>query len=265
MKINDWLVQTSSVFGVWDETPRLDAEVLLCHVMNKERAWVLAHPDYELQKANLENLEKLLDRRKKAEPIAYILGKCEFYGREFLVDKNVLVPRPESESIVDMLKRQKSVGVIIDVGTGSGALAITTKLEMTIAKVIAVDIDPSSLKMAKKNAEKHKVDIEFLESDLLSSLPTINYKPLTILANLPYVPTNYTINEPAKHEPKLALFGGEDGLELYRRLFDQLKEKPATVFTESLPFQHAKLQKIAKSAGYKQTHKQDLIQMFAPL
>lgn len=262
MNIDKWLTKSSGELKKLSATPRLDVEVLLCHALDKNRAWLLAHPEHPLQGATLQRLNRLIERRKTSEPIAYILGKCEFYGREFLVDEDVLVPRPETETIIDMLKQQKRVGVVFDVGTGSGALAITAKHEMPDAKVIAVDIDPSCIRVAKKNAEKHKVDIEFLESDLLSQLKTKNYKLLTILANLPYVPTDYVINEPARHEPKLALFGGEDGLDLYRRLFEQLKDTKGTVFTESLLFQHSELKKIAENAGFKQTDAQDLIQLF---
>lgn len=265
MNIDNWIKKSVVALKKHNDTPRLDAEVLLCHVLKKDRAWLLAHPEHPLQGLSLQRLDKLLLRRKKAEPIAYILGKCEFYGREFLVDNNVLVPRPESETMIDQLKKMGETGTIIDVGTGSGALAITAKLEIPSAAVIALDIDPKCLRVAIKNSKIHNVKIEFIESDLLSNLPTKNYKSLTVLANLPYVPTNYEINEPAKHEPKLALFGGKDGLNLYRRLFEQLKTfEAATVFTESLIFQHSELTKIAAKAGFKQIDSKDLIQIFEP-
>lgn len=268
MIIQDYLKKSAASIAKSSETPRLDSEVLLCHVLQKDRAWLFAHPDFVLQGASLRKVNLLLKRRINAEPIAYILGKCEFYGREFLVNKNVLVPRPESETLIDFLKKfANGKSKIIDVGTGSGALAITAKLELLDCEVIAVDIDSKCLSVAKSNANKHKAKIEFLQSDLLSKLPTTNYKLTTVLANLPYVPNEYKINEAAKHEPKLALYGGDDGLALYRRLFDQLQKFLVdslrfTVLTESLAFQHHELAKIAEKAGFKQTHKQDLIQVF---
>lgn len=283
MTISEWLVfateslQTSS-------TPRLDAEVLLCHALKKDRAWLLAHPDQSLQGLTLQSLSRLVERRKKNEPVTYILGKCEFYGREFLVNKNVLVPRPESETTIDLLKKLIDNShkptlledgpltdggdvIVVDVGTGSGVLAITAKLELPNAQVIAIDIDPKCLKLASKNAKNHNIDIELVQSDLLSQLSTVNGKPLTVLANLPYIPNDYPINEAAKHEPKLALFGGDDGLDLYRQLFKQLSKFTVnslqiTVLTESLVFQHSELAKIAKKDGFKQTNEQDLIQVF---
>ena len=219
----------------------------------------------------MRKVDQLLNKRMKAEPIAYIIGSCEFYGREFLVNKDVLVPRPESEAMIYLLKqtfeerRTESENRIIDIGTGSGVLAVTTKLELPSTQVIAIDVDPKCIKLAKKNAQKHKVDIKFLTGDLFSPISDLRYPisdEFSVLANLPYVPNYYQINQAAKHEPKLTLFGGNDGLDLYRRLFDQLRGVIATVFTESLPFQHKELQEIAKEAGYEQIDSHDLIQVF---
>lgn len=263
MNIDSWLKKFTEVLKKQSETPRLDAEVLLCYVLKKDRTWLLAHPEYELQDKTIKDLDKLINRRVKAEPIAYILGKCEFYGREFLVNKDVLVPRPESETMIDLVKKlDNSSAKIIDVGTGSGALAITTKLELPRREVTALDIDPKCLRLARKNAKKHGADIDVLQGNLLSNLRATSYKQATILANLPYVPRDFQINNAAKHEPKLALFGGDDGLDLYRRLFEQLRGVGATIFAESLPFQHAELKRIAKEAGYEQFEGQDLIQVF---
>lgn len=256
-------------------TPRLDIEVLLSYVLSKDRSWILAHPEYELLDKQKKILNSLVARRLKHVPIAYILGKCEFYGREFYVDKNVLVPRPESETIIDLLKqvvgerRTENENRIIDIGTGSGALAITAKLELPKAQVYAIDIDERALAVAKENSKILKVDIKFMKSNLLGSVPNSLFRiPNSVfLCNLPYVPNDYEINQAAKHEPKIALFGGEDGLDLYRRLFDQLQKflvgsLQFIVITESLAFQHAELTKIAKSAGFKQITTKDLVQVF---
>ncbi len=277
MIIKEWLEEVTAVLLKYSPTPRLDAEVLLCHVLVKDRAEILAHGDDYIQQASLKKLKTLVARRQKHEPIAYILGKSEFYGREFFVDKNVLVPRPESETMIDLAKQVigdrlevRENTACIDVGTGSGSLAITMQSEMPEIKVTGVDISSDCLKIARMNATKLRAKVKFYQGDLLT--PFSNLKPptsnLVILANLPYVPSDYAINDAAKHEPKLALFGGTDGLDLYRRLFRQSTKVigdglEVTVLTESLDFQHEELAKIAKNAGFKQTNKIDLIQVFA--
>jgi len=153
----------------------------------------------------------------------------------------------------------------VDVGTGSGALAITAKLEIPGAEVIATDIDPNCLKVAHQNAKTLGTKIKFLEGNLLEPLTAKGYELTAILANLPYVPDRWKINEAAAMEPRIAIFGGQDGLDIYRRLFEQIKKlpwRPKYVFTESLPPQHKELAKIAKSASFKLAKTQDFIQVF---
>jgi len=267
MNISEWLEKTTTTLQNKGTTPRLDAEVFLCHVLGKDRAEILAHSDDDLEEASASKLKKLIARRKKNEPIAYILGKSEFYCREFFINKDVLVPRPESETMIDLLRDQGVEGVIVDVGTGSGALAVTAKLELPATEVFAIDIDPNCIKLAEKNAQNHDARIDFFTGNLLEPYLKLKTKnsPLIILANLPYVPNGYQINEAARHEPELAIFGGMDGLDLYRELFSQishLKSKICFVFTESLPEQHQELESLAKKAGYKQISARDLIQVF---
>jgi len=287
MNVKEWLENAESTLRNTSETPRLDVEVLLADALGREKSWLLAHPEFVLQGQTLQKLDALVLRRAGHEPLAYIRGKSEFYGRDFLVDKRVLVPRPESETMIDLAR--KVIGgrlavredrrvrgerlkvrdkiTCVDVGSGSGALAITIKLEMPELEVTGVDISSDCLKIAKRNASNLGADIKFYQGNLLT--PVSNLSPLTshlfILANLPYVPTTHPINQAATHEPKLAIFGGPDGLDLYRELFTQisnLKPKNFIVLTESLDFQHAELKKIAKVAGYKQIVERDLIQVF---
>lgn len=247
-------------------TARLDALVLIGDVIGKDRAHLLAHPEIELTHEQQIQLQKLLDGRATHEPLAYIRGKTEFYGREFVVNNDVLEPRPESEDIIELLKQQ-SADTIIDVGTGSGALAITAKLELPQAQVLALDIDQNCLTVTRQNARKHGVDIKFLQGNLLE--PVFDHPmqhPVAILANLPYVPDDYAINTAATHEPKLALFGGQDGLNLYRTMFQQLNEYFPTgtlVFTESLPNQHTELMNIALTQNYTQVDHRGFIQVFS--
>lgn len=259
-------------------TAELDVLVLLEDLLHTNRAQLLAHTERELSLEQQKVLNLQIERRKKHEPLAYIRGKSEFYGREFIVNKHVLEPRPESETMIEMLKhlvdsRQFTVNSetqIADIGTGSGALAVTAKKEFPQANVIATDIDKNCLKIAGQNAAKHSVDITFLHGDLLSPVLTLNPSPFTlVLANLPYVPDNFKINEAAIFEPRRAIFGGPDGLDLYRKFFSQLSSIPYTLYpkpyvlTESLPSQHEELAKIAKQYNYQLEITEDFIQQFS--
>ncbi len=253
--------------------------VLLEDLLNTNRAQLLAHPERKVTLEQQKVLNLQIERRKNHEPLAYIRGKTEFYGREFIINNHVLEPRPESETMISMLKKLYSAPNVkgpsfhvVDVGTGSGALAITTKLEFPEAKVIATDIDKKCLAVARQNAKKHNAPIAFAYGDLMRSVfHTQNSSGRTefeyvVLANLPYVPDNFHINLAAGHEPRRAIFGGSDGLDLYRRLFaqiDSLNDKPTYILTESLPTQHKELAKIAKENGYKLQKTEDFIQQFS--
>ena len=269
MTITEWLRQSQSEFSNASiETARLDSLVLLSDELGHDKAWVLAHSEYCIQGSVLKKLNTKIAQRSKHIPLAYIRGKCEFYGREFMVDKHVLVPRPESESMIDLLKRvvgPESRTTIIDVGTGSGCLAITAKLELPNRTVVALDISHECLRVAKQNATKLVADITFLESDLLNSMQDSRFKiqDSILLANLPYVPNDYPINNAATHEPTLALFGDSDGLELFRKLFSEAKELGARcIVTESLTEQHAQLAQIARNNSFRLTASDGLAQLF---
>lgn len=272
MKIESWLKRTVNVLKDSNiGTARLDSLVLLEDVTGKERSWLLAHPEENLtellmlQGSTLLHLEDKVRRRAKHEPLSYIRGKTEFYGREFTINKDVLEPRPESETMIDLLKKLllPQQLLIADIGTGSGAICISVKLELPSAEVIATDIDPKCLVVAKKNAEEFGTEIKFFKGNLLQPLKKLALHAL--LCNLPYVPDNYQLNSAAMNEPKIAIFGGPDGLDLYRQLFkqiDSLAVKPIYVLTESLPPQHKKLTAIAKTHDYKLDKTADFIQIF---
>jgi len=277
MRTETWLHQaTAKLNKAGIATARLDCLVMLEDALGQDRSYLLAHPETPCQGRTLTRLNGWVGRRARHEPLAYIRGKTEFYGREFLVNPHTLEPRPETETMVELLKqladsRQLTADSfhVVDVGTGSGAIAITIKLEMPDAKVIAIDISAECLKIARKNAKKHSVDITFLKADLLRPIPSsIFHLPTStfaILANLPYVPDSHTVNEAAMYEPKLAIFGGSDGLDLYRKLFlqiDSLVVKPRFILTESLPFQHESLAQIAQQHGYDLRKINDFIQVY---
>jgi release factor glutamine methyltransferase len=269
MRADDYLAQkTEELKTAGLATARLDCLVLLEDVLNTNRTQILAHPEREITEAQQQDLNKMIAQRAQHIPLAYIRGKSEFYGREFTINQYVLEPRPESETMIDLLKSLDTSDqkTIIDVGTGSGALAITVALELPDAKVLAIDIDPNCLDLSATNTKAHNVELSLIQSDLLSSLPKdVRNKPATLLCNLPYVPDNFQINTAATHEPRLAIFGGPDGLDLFRRLFDQLQNVlPGNTFVlcESLPPQHAELAEIAISAGFELIAEQDFIQLF---
>lgn len=246
-------------------TARLDVLVLMEDVTGIDRAKLLAEPDLKISSAELEKLEKLLSRRAAHEPLAYIRGKKEFYGREFVITPAVLEPRPESETMIDELKSLPDLPnnvYIADVGSGSGALGITTKLELPHARVDLIDIDAKALEVAKINVDKFTLAIDVIQSDLLA---TTKQHYDILLCNLPYVPDDFHINTAATREPHIAIFGGKDGLDLYRKLFEQLRERaarPLYLLSESLPVQHTALQTLAQSAGHEMTKENDFIQVF---
>jgi len=253
MTNNQWLKQATNALKAANiGSVRLDALILLEDETQRDRAWILAHPEHEISTQSLKKLNKKLARRAAHEPLAYIRGFSEFYGRKFKVNKRVLEPRPESETMIDLLCKLAKSGElrakswIADVGTGSGAIGITAAVELHNHHVDAL----------------HELHLHCYKRDLLNR-PVRPYDVL--LANLPYVPDRWKINQAAAMEPRVAIFGGQDGLDLYRRLFEQIKKlswQPSYIFTESLPPQHQKLAKIAQKAGYKLQKSQDFIQLY---
>lgn len=248
-------------------TARLDCLVLLEDVLQTSRAQLLAHPERKLTPGQQHLLQKLIKRRAAHEPLAYLRHKTEFYGREFYIDHHVLEPRPESETMIDLLKQLALPDntVVADIGTGSGALAITAKLELPKAVVIGIDIDPSCLTVATRNAHKLNAAVTFLEGNLLDPLVHLDSRPAVLLCNLPYVPDSFQINPAAMREPRIAIFGGTDGLNLYRAMFTQLRDlaqKPRYILTEAMPPQHSDLRGIAASSRYTLANTDDFIQVF---
>lgn len=273
MQVTHWLAQaTQELEQTHISTARLDALVLLEDVLERDRSWLLAHPETELTAPQITQLQKLLNLRLTHLPLSYVRERTEFYGRKFVLTPAVLEPRPESETMIDLLKKLFSDGSlpiseasetwIADIGTGSGALGITAALELPHAKIDLLELDPKALKIAKRNVDLFTLKISTIESDLLISG---KHAYDVLLCNLPYVPDDYQINRAASHEPALAIFGGPDGLDIYRKLFEQIKNgshKPLYILTESLPPQHADLQELAEQHSYKLNETDDFIQVF---
>ncbi len=215
-------------------TPFLDAQLLLAQFLHETRSWVLAHPEALLTLNQLAGLETLVTRLEGGEPLPYIFGFWEFFGLEFDITPDVLIPRPETELLVEraiswlkkLPPRQFELRVI-DIGTGSGCIAISIAVNLPGAIVTATDISPSALKVATRNADKYNVAgrVSFIEADLFPDSEFIDPYTL-ILANLPYIPTKTLQRLPIfGREPTLALDGGPDGLALFRRLLSEVPGK----------------------------------------
>lgn len=214
------------------DTPALDASVLLARIMERPRPWILAHPELTLTDEQQKQLNTSLSRLQNGEPFPYVLGRWEFFGLEFEVTPDVLIPRPETELLVEkaiawMQKNQTKTNAV-DIGTGSGAIAVSIAVNVPNVNIIATDISANALQVAKRNAEKHGVNrrIEFVECDVLPESKVEGQKsdlrPLTfdlVCSNLPYIPTSTLKHLPIyQREPTLALDGGEDGLDIFRKL-----------------------------------------------
>lgn len=266
MNGSTWITEASKkLASAGIPSAQLDAQLLLAHALSKSREWMAAHGDEELSSDHLEQANQLLTRRADHEPLAYITGSKEFYGRTFHVDNNVLIPRPESEAIIDLLKsfNRDDPCILYDIGTGSGCLAVTAKLEHPGCKVVGTDVSETALDVARENAQKLSADIEFITSDLLSKiqdLPSAIY-----LANLPYVPDGMITSPEITREPSLALFSDTDGLDHYRKFWAQvskLSNKPLAIIAESLEDQHPAMRELADDAGYAEQKVNDLAQLF---
>lgn len=204
-------------------TARRDAELLLLHTLQRDRAWLLAHPEAEIPPAQFAQFEAAIARRARHEPIQYITGQQEFYGLTLRVTPDVLIPRPETEHLVEAALARIPAGQparVLDVGTGSGAIAIAIAAHRPHAAVSAVDLSRAALAIARENAATHHVAIRFIESDLLTALPAETFD--LILSNPPYVSATDQLERQVRDfEPHSALFAGESGLEIYRRLIPQ--------------------------------------------
>jgi release factor glutamine methyltransferase len=247
----------------------LDLELILSRAINKSREFVLAHPDFSLSEKQKAITNKFIKRRIKGEPIAYILGEKEFYGLNFKVNKDVLIPRPETEILVEeALKYLKTIKqfnnlTILDIGTGSGnaivSIARNTEHITHNVQFLAIDKSKKALEVAKCNAKKHRLDkkIKFLEGDILNPIIKnkkyiIHNTKYIILANLPYVSSqNYKkYYEQIKFEPKSALLSNYKGLDHCENLFKQIKKLILTVrcslITVLLEFSPEQINKINK-------------------
>ncbi len=204
----------------------LEAEFLLSEIFQKDRAYLLAHSEIIIPKTILKKFDLALNKRLQNIPLAYIVGHQEFYGLDFKVNKHTLIPRPETETLIDLALNYApkfKPQTIIDLGTGPGTIAITLATKIS-GNFIATDISKPALKIAKLNAKHHRVKIKFFQGNLLAPIKKIT-EPVLLLANLPYLTKDQIKKSPSiKYEPKLALDGGPNGLKYYRELAGQIKK-----------------------------------------
>ena len=256
----------------------IDVELLLMNSLNKTREFVLTYPEFELNEFQIKNFKLKISRRMRGEPIAYITGHKEFYGLDFEVNKHTLVPRPETELMVEQvlhetygIKHETNTVCVIDVGTGSGCIIISvanssekdTSYKIPDTRYYAIDISKEALKIAKKNAKTHELTdkIKFLHGNLLEPILKCSMIhascSMIITANLPYLSKDIYNSAPIdvkKFEPKSALYSPEQGLQHYRKLLKQIKEIldscsmfHVSCFFEISPEQKRSLTKIIKS------------------
>jgi release factor glutamine methyltransferase len=266
MKISQIISHYSKLLK--SSSPLLDTELLLSQVLNKPKEYLYTYPEKKLTTKQLNYFTTLFTRRQKSEPTAYILGHKEFFGLDFKVNKNVLIPRPETEQLVEealQFAKKKKILSVVEIGVGSGAVIISLAKNLTQHEFIGTDISAKALAVAKQNAKQHKAKIHFLQGNLLTPLKSAisNLQSSIIVANLPYLTTKQLNNQQLQYAPKSALAGGPDGLKYFREFFHQLQQyklQPQAIFLEIGHNQGAKIRKLAQLAlpKYKITVKKDL-------
>jgi release factor glutamine methyltransferase len=222
------------------ETASLDSSLILALVLNQNQTYLHAHGDQTLSSDEALRADHLLALRSKRLPFAYISGVKEFYGLDYIVSPNTLIPRPESESLITLLASSdvKQKHSLIDVGTGSGCLGITAKIIYPNLSVTLSDISEKSLIIARQNADKHSAKIQIVKSNLLQNIST---KYDIIIANLPYVDKSWDVSPETRFEPQHAIFADESGLKLIKDLIAQAPQylnRNAIMILEADPCQH---------------------------
>jgi release factor glutamine methyltransferase len=264
--IKDWLTDAThqlSTAGV--PNAHLDAEIILAYTLHEDRTYLHAHPVQIIDAHLCELADTRIELRIDRVPIAYIIGYKEFYGRQFAVTSATLVPRPESEAVIDIVKQIiKPITYpippanlkLVDVGTGSGCLGITAKLEYPDLDVTLTDISIYALGIAKQNAKKLSADVTIIQSDLLQEYAI---KPDIIVANLPYVDRTWERSPETDHEPALALFADDNGMSIIENLIIQADNSlvpTGFLIIEADPIQHYSLINFAQEHSFALSHQQ---------
>lgn len=237
---------------------RRDLEVLMCHVLGRSRAWLYAHGEAHLDAADGDRLDALAARRARGEPVAYLTGHREFWGLDLEVGPAALVPRPETELLVELCRaRLPPTGCVLDVGTGSGAVVLALARECPELTLTATDVDPAALAVARRNAERLDARVEFLVADLFEGLAGRCFD--VVVSNPPYVATDDPHLEALAFEPRRALVGGQDGLDVLRRLIAGAPARLAPagwLIVEHGADQGATVRNLFTAAGFRDIHTQ---------
>jgi len=225
IELGAWIAENTQSIRDKTSFPLIEIHAIVSHILAQPREWIITHPENALSEAQISQLNKAVRRLLDGEPLAYITNKRSFFGSDFFIDQRVLVPRPETELLVelaiDWLKENPECRSVIDTGTGSGIIAISITNEIPDARVIAVDVSADALEVANINVRNHGLQnrITLKRSDLLDG---VDEPADLIVANLPYIPSDAPeISTTLRHEPRLALDGGEDGLRSIAKLIDQ--------------------------------------------
>lgn len=247
MRIDDLITRSN--------LPRLEAEMLMALALEKNRSWIMAHDDEEIPASDERKFDAYCERRKKGEPISHITGIKEFYGREFIVTPATLIPRPATESLIEITKQflaqpknridvidteilgiatmlsSKEPSIILDIGTGSGCIAITLALEGVKQHIIAVDTSKEAIEVARKNADKFQVGEKVtLRHESGESVIRSMKQPFLIVSNPPYIPMGTQLERTVmEYEPHTALFAGEDGMDVLQSIVQEAKRNPHCV------------------------------------
>ncbi len=269
MVISEWLKYAKQkISSVGIKSAELDAELIAGFILGRERTWLRAFGEEILNQEIIDELELLLEKRLNFYPIAYILGFKNFYGRDFFVNENTLIPRPETEDLVEItLSTAEDFSgeiKILDVGTGSGCIPVTLALENPRISASGVDISEKALKVANENAKNLNAKVDFWQSNLLKNIPE-NIKYDIITANLPYVDESWKTSKEITHEPSLALFAENKGLDLIYKLITQAPQKlksDSRLILESDPCQHREIIDFATKYGFELKYIKNYITVF---
>lgn len=278
--IGDWIAAAKRKIDT------LDAELIAARAFGpricRDRAWLATHLDDELDLSKVIFADIMCEKREQGMPLAYVFGEKEFYGRIFLVSSETLIPRPETEDLIELIKSLKlsRFARFLEVGTGSGCIAVTLALEFPQSYVLATDISEAALEIAIQNDAQHEGRVDFLQSDLLSDLDLdddeeyfesdtagIEREFDVVVANLPYVDRkwDWLDKETLGYEPDLALYAKDKGLALYKRFFWELRKlETKYVVIEADPCQHVDLAKAAKKRGFELLKTQGFGMVFVP-
>ncbi|RXJ70225.1 protein-(glutamine-N5) methyltransferase, release factor-specific [Halarcobacter ebronensis] len=255
MTIKEIVKKESQKLKYITHIPAKEVEILICHLLDKNNIWL--HINYNIEFTKEKELEKLVNKRATDYPLEYIINKASFYGETFIVEEGVLIPRPETELLVekavDILQNRDTTTKVVEIGVGSGIISVMLALLIKDIKIIAVDINEKAIELAKKNAKKFNVEdkIEFRLSNLYEEV--LETDIFMTISNPPYIANNYRLPKNVKYEPSNALFGGEIGDELLKKIIENSYNKEITYLLCEMGYdQKEPLEKVLNTLNIKE-------------